>query len=184
MLITNLTYKIECHAAQAGTVYQWASQYYRDVIEKEAILANITSDDHVLCIGGGICPFSAILFHQITGAKVTVIDNNAECIPKAEDVINKLGIGEHVRVLLQDGADVDLAGFSVIHLALQVSPMDTVFKEVEQKSTSGTRLLVRQPKKSLDAMYSAISHEALATCPYVTHKARNIGSTLLYTKAA
>jgi hypothetical protein len=182
MLITNLTYKIECRAAEAGVVFQWASGYYREVIEREAVLASITGDDHVLCVGGGVCPFSAILFHQITGARVTVIDNNVDCIPKAEQIIEKLGISDYVSVLCMDGVDVDLSAFSVIHLAMQVAPMDAVFAQVELKASAGTRLLIRQPKKSLDVMYDTFSHDVLALCPYVTHKARNIGSTLLYTK--
>jgi tRNA A58 N-methylase Trm61 len=182
MLITNLTYKIECRAAGAGAVYRLASQYYRDVIEREAILANITAKDHILCIGGGICPFSAILFHRITGAKVTVIDNNADCIPKAEQVIAKLGIGDFVSVLHQDGADIELSAYSVIHLALQVAPMDAVLAQVMQKAAAGARMLIRQPKKTLDVMYDTFSHDMLAHCPYVSHKSRNIGSTVLYTK--
>ena len=182
--ITNFTYKIECHAAQAGVVYRLASQYYRDVIQKEIVLANITDKDHILCVGGGICPFSGILFHQITGARVTVIDNNEACIPKARQVINRLDIGDYVRVVCKDGGDgeMDLLGYSVIHLALQVTPIDHVFSQIKERAAAGTRLLVRRPKRLLDDIYSKLPNPQLVCGPYVIHKSRNIGSTLMHIK--
>jgi hypothetical protein len=182
--ITNLTYKIECKATKAGVFYQVASGYYRDIIQREAVLANITDKDHILCIGGGICPFSAILFHQVTGAKVTVIDNNATCIPKAKQVLNKLGIGDKVQVFHRDGSDtgMDLSKYSVIHLALQVAPMDYVFSQLVRQAMPGNRLLIRRPRKSLGSMYSELLSSILSSFPYVAHKSRNIGSTLLYIK--
>ena len=182
--ITNFTHKIESQAVKTGFVYKLACKYYQDVIGKEAALANITRDDHVLCIGGGICPFSAILFHQITGAKVTVIDNNEKCIPKAKKVIDRLGIGSKVRVLHQDGGstDIDFADYTVIHFALQVFPMDEVFTSVERKVLPGTRLLVRRPKKGLGGLYCTFSCCSLSYAPVAVHRARNIGSTVLVTK--
>jgi len=182
--IKGLTYKIENRASRAGLFYNIARRYYKDVIEKESILANITSSDHVLCIGGGMCPFSAILFHQLTGARVTVIDNNSLCIPKAQDIINRLGIDKYVQVLFQYGGseDLDYSQYSVIHLALQVSPMEQVFSQVEKQALSGTRFLMRRPTKHFDDMYCQMSCNTLTCGPYITHKSRNIGSTLLYTK--
>ena len=179
--ITNLTYKIEKHAAKTGFVYKLASEYYKGIIQKEVVLARITADDHILCIGGGICPFSAILFHQITGAKVTVIDNNESCIPQAKCLIRRLGVDEFVRVLHQCGcSDICYGDYTVIHIALQVTPMEQVFEAVRSKANSGTRLLVRRPKKQLENAYCHMCENALSCRPYVANKSRNIGSTALY----
>jgi len=183
--ITGLTQKIERQASESRLVFGLASQYYRDVIEKEIVLARITEHDHILCIGGGVCPFSAILFHQSTGAKVTVIDSDETCIPKAQQVIDRLGLGGHIRVFCQDGgsAELSFAEYSIVHFALQVSPMERVFSHAEKHAVPGTRLLVRMPKNHLSNLYSPLSACMMARCPYVAHKkARNIDSTLLYIK--
>ena len=174
--ITNFTYKIEDAARKQSFVYKYACKYYQEVIEKEIALGDITSLDNILCIGGGICPFSAILFHQLTGASVTVIDNNQSCVPKAREVINQLGIGGKVQILHQDGNDIDASGYSVIHFALQVFPMEQVFESIEKQAKPGTKLLVRRPKKQLGAIYSAFDSSS-SKC--TIHKARNIGSTIL-----
>lgn len=182
--ITNFTYKIEHAAAEVGAFYQLACKYYREVVLKEAILANITEKDHILCIGGGICPFSAVLFHQSTGAKVTVIDNNMDCIPKAGQVIERLGLEDYVRVLYHDAnsSELDLSEYSAIHLAMQVTPMSCVFDRVEKQAKPGTKLLIRQPKKSLKSAYSGLQKQLLGRAAYVSHKGCNIGATLLYIK--
>ena len=180
--VTHFTRKLEAQAANAGLVYRFASRYYREIIEKEAVLAGITAKDHVLCVGGGVCPFSAILFHQLTGAKVTVVDNNAACIPKAQQLIRRLGLGNHVHVHYGDGANLHYSEYTVVHLALQVSPLESVISQVEKRLAPGARLMVRRPKKQLCGLYCdcGASENLLQHCPYTTHKARNVGSTLLY----
>jgi len=147
-------------------------------------LADVTKDDHILCIGGGICPFSAILFHQSTGAKVTVIDNNEACIPLAERVIERLGLGEYVYVHHQDGAcdGVCLSDYSVIHMALQVDPIEYVFSQIEKNAAPGTKLLIRRPKTALRAVHGKLQEKLVSCCAYVSHNARNIGATFLYVK--
>lgn len=182
--ITNFTYKIEKQAVKTGLVYKFACGYYRDVIEKEIALANITAKDHILCIGGGICPFSAILFHQITGAKVTVIDNNETCIPKARQAIKRLKISDDVQIFHQEGdsAAIQFSDYSVVHLALQIHPIEQVFDSVKKHMLPGTKLLVRRPRGQLCGMYDSLSTDLFACLAYTMHKARNIKTTVLYTK--
>ena len=178
-LLTSFTRKIEDWASKKGLIYKLAESYYHDVIRREVILADIKEDDHVLCIGGGICPFSAILLHQITGAAVTVIDNNLSCVKKARSVIKRFGLKDHIKVLCQDGrsSNLSFSEYSVVHFALQVCPKDWVFSNVENHVAPGTKLLLRCSKRC-----SLSKHPLLHYCPCTTHSARNIGSTLLYIK--
>ena len=183
--IVGLTQKFEYLAAKSKLAYWIASHYYRNVIRREIDLANITSNDHILCIGGGICPFSAILFHQITGAEVTVIDNCEDCIQEAQQLIARLGLSEHVHAVWQDGGNIEfsLSDFSVVHFALQVFPMECIVSKVKKQILPGTKLLVRRPKKCLNSMYSQLTWPLQACCRHINHqKACNIGSTLLYIK--
>jgi len=184
MFITGITQKIECWVSETDTAYRLAAGYYQDVIQKEIVLANITKDDHILCIGGGVCPFSAILFHQKTKAKVTVIDNNIDCVNKSRKVIKRLGLDEFIQIICQDGSceTLSIADYTVIHFALQVNPMENVFAYIEKNATPGTRLLVRRPKARLGRLYSCLLKD-LYICPLTIHsKTCNIGSTVLYIK--
>ena len=184
--VTKLTQKFEERAVASKAAYHMLEKYYQDTIENEATLANVTAKDHILCIGGGTCPLSAILFHQVTGAKVTVIDHNGACIPKARQVIKALGLVDKVQVLHQEATckKLDLASFTVVHLALQVSPLNQVLAFIKDQAAPGTKILVRRPKKTLKSLYCRLSQGVLAGCPYTTHRRCNIGHTLLYVKEA
>jgi len=187
MWVTNFTRKIEKWATENGAIYKLAEGYYRDVVQKEVVLAGINAGDRILCIGGGICPFSAILLHRETGAKVTVIDNCQECVALAKKMVKRLGLQGRVTVRHQEGERIPLADYSVVHFALQVFPMENVFNHVQYHAAPGTKMLIRRPKNELKNLYSKISgrvRKMLQACPFTLHKnARNIGKTLLYVKA-
>lgn len=183
--IIGFTQGIERWASDSKIIYWLGSQYYRDVIQNEINLANITHNDHILCIGGGVCPFSGILLHQTTGAKVTVIDNNISCVSKAKQVIHNLNLCEQVRILWQDGGSsaLSLSEYSVIHFAMQVFPMEYVFSRIKKQAEPGTKLLVRLPKKCLKNMYSCLPSPLPFCRTFIDHKkARNIGRTILHIK--
>jgi len=185
MWICSFTQKVEDWAMNAELLFKLSKEYYQDVVKNEVVLANITSEDNILCIGGGICPFSAILFHQVTGVKVTVIDNCSCCVEKAQDVINRLGLNADIRVICQDGgsAAFSFKEYTVVHFALQINPLKAVFSHVESQVTPGTKLLIRRPRKYLSKLYNHLPSPLLQGCPITTHKnARNIGSTFLYIK--
>lgn len=184
-LITKFTQKIEERAAYAGFVYQLVERYYRRVVSREIDLANISSSDNILFIGGGVCPLSAILLHQSTGAKVTVMDNNRECVRKASEVVERLGLSEQIKISHGDGVDRELSidGFTVIHLALQVTPVEKVFAELKRKVSPGVKLLIRRPKDKLCSLYCELSGKMLKSCNTVIHQGIcNIGSTFMYLK--
>jgi len=183
-ILTAITQKIEYWASEVGILYNLAEKYYVNIVANEAYLAGINQDDHILCIGGGLCPFSAILFHQMTKARVTFIDNNENCIPKLRRVIERLGLSSHIDVFLQDGSNpyILYADYSVVHLALQVYPMEQVFTAVENGIIPGTKLLVRQPRKQLNDVYSKFSNTMLTYCSCAKHESRNVGSTFIYIK--
>ncbi|MCL2222158.1 MAG: hypothetical protein FWC20_08050 [Oscillospiraceae bacterium] len=186
-LITLATQKIEERAAAVGIIYQLVASYYKRVISREIDLAEISGDDNVLFIGGGICPLSAILIHQSTGAMVTVVDNDLDCVGKAALVVERLGLCDKIKVLYADGGDRDflLDGYTVIHLALQVTPVEKVFAELKRRVSPGVKLLVRRPKDKLCALYCDLSAKTLNSCNCVIHPgASNIGSTFMYTKGA
>ena len=183
-ILASITQKIEHLASEMKIVYKFAEKYYVNIVKKEVALADITKDDHILCIGGGICPFSAILFHQMTGAKVTVIDNNEKCVCRAIKVIESFGLSEHIRVFSQDGCSSDIlyTDYSVVHLALQVYPINRVFSCVESGITPGTKLLVRQPRDHTKDAYSKFSDNILMYCSCTKHNSRNVANTFLYIK--
>jgi len=181
--ITSVTQRIEYIAAKNSVIYKMAELYYKDVVQKEVELASILQDDRVLCIGGGACPLSAILLHRLTGAKITVIDNDRACVLASRRAINRLGYADSIEILHGDGDAIDPCKFSVVHFAMQVCPLEQVFRAVENRLSSGARILVRRPRHRIKGLYSSMDSEPLRSCARITHKhLRNLGETILYQK--
>lgn len=67
---------------------------------------------------------TAILFHKITGATVTVIDNDKEAIHVSRNVIEKMGLSDNVKVEHTDGVDISSKNYDLVHIAMQISPKE------------------------------------------------------------
>lgn len=181
--IVSMTQGIEYFASKNAFVYRLVKLYYKEIVKKEIELAQINEEDHILCIGGGPCPFTGILFHQYTKAKVTIVDNDPDCVVSSRLVIEGLGLQQRVKVLYLDGNHIDVEQYSVIHFALQVSPFKEVFKNVAAKCQYGTKLLARFPKRALANFCSHLSSQLLANCPYIVHpRSHTLAGTALYVK--
>ncbi len=127
--------------------------YYKPIVEKEVLLSSAKRTDKILCVGGGYFPCTAILFHKLTGATVTVIDNDKDAIEKSTDLIEKMGLQNKVLVKYTDGVDVSAEDFDVIHIAMQISPKETVFKHIHSTMRKDAKVLVRTPKEHLERGY-------------------------------
>ncbi len=181
MLMSKLTQKIEHLVTTHPLLFSVFSKCYISIIKSELKLAHVTSEDHILFIGGGPCPCSAILMHQLSGAKITVIDQNIDCIQLANRLIHHLGIPEdRFRILHHQGETIDASPYSLIHMALQIYPKDKVLEQIKNTKSPESRVLVRQPKEKMRHFYD--QHEAF--CPkYKTIQHRNvtnISETALY----
>lgn len=135
--------------------------YYRNLVKKEIVLADIKNTDKVLIVGGGAVPCTAINIATKTNARVDVIDIDEEAIKSSSNLIKRLGLEERVRVYLENGRNIDVSDYDVVHIALQVNPKEEIVDNIWNKSKVGTRLLIRQPKKILKAFYSNISYDYL-----------------------
>ena len=158
MRIIKLTQFIELLATKNRLAYCITSAYYRFLVKREAVLANINEKDRVLCIGGGICPYTAILLHRYTRAHVTVEDSNKRCVEEARKFISRKGY-KNINVVLGKGEDLSYDGYTVIHLAMQITPKELVLREVLSRAQEGTRVLIRKPKKGVERLYCRAAEE-------------------------
>jgi hypothetical protein len=121
------------------------SLYYRDRVEKELHVADVKCGDRVLCIGGGPCPFTSIHIHKLTGAHITVIDNNICAVRAGAKLIEKLGLCSAITFVHAEGTKVDVCGYTLVHVAAQVTPRADVIRHIQRQATPHTRILVRGP---------------------------------------
>ena len=186
--MVSMTKLVEKMASKSVHLCKTINLYYRSIIRREIALADIRSTDHVLFIGGGPCPCSAILIHEMTGARVTVIDYDISCINCSHNLINKLGYSESIRSICKNGSEIESLQsmpYTVILVAAQVDTLDKVFNRIRNKSLHGTKILVRIPKQKLKKHYYGAHKMILKNIPRTLHTAiNNLESTCLYVKSA
>jgi len=190
MRFVDLTKKVEQIACKNSLFFRLTMIYYKSMVRREVRWAGITSSDHVLYIGGGPCPHTALLINALTGAKVTIVDNDEKSVRSSLRLLKQKGVDDQISVLLQDGADLDPSGYSVIHMAVQITPIEKVFNAVWQKADDDCVLLMRLPKNNVRKLYV---HRELPSPVFIDESPRplrkikhgligNVGFTSIYIK--
>lgn len=182
-IIAYLTKSTEKYLASFPCLIKLYGLYYKKIVQREIALGKICSKDKVLFIGGGPLPCTALEIAQNTGAHVLVVDNDPEAVITAREVVAKFNLSEKIHVKVADGLRIDVAGFSVVHVALQVNNREEVLKNVWQKASQGARIIVRSHRDSLKGFYSKLPDWCRhKNCRYIEQKNCTMNVTLLLTK--
>ncbi|MBN4056506.1 MAG: hypothetical protein COA82_06055 [Alkaliphilus sp.] len=125
----------------------WKKYYYDKIIEKEIELGEISREDHVLCIGGGAIPFTALDIALKTGASVAIIELDLVAVEKSRQLINRINMSNKIEVIHSSGQEFDASRYSVVHIASQVCPVDEILHNVWARIACGSKILFRCDKK-------------------------------------
>lgn len=145
------------------------SIYYKKRVCKEIKAACIRCSDKVLCIGGGPCPLTAVYIHKLTGAHITVIDNDLDAVMTGNLFLRKLNVHPAITFIQSDGETFDLRRFSTVHVALHVTPREKVIKHIQNCAAPNTQIIVRGglpgKKAILEPNWNASKIEGLSLYP-------------------
>ncbi|MBM7540365.1 hypothetical protein [Amphibacillus cookii] len=138
-----LTKKIEYLTAKTGIGWFIFKVYYYRKVMREINYASICEKDHVLCVGGGAIPCTAILIAQQTNTKVTVVDHDSLMIRLAQSFVKRLGIEDSIQFIHTNGETFCYRPYSVIHVARQVEPQEEVIAGISKTACEQTRIIIR-----------------------------------------
>ncbi len=182
MQFVNPTKIIENFMCKTRMLQNMILSYYEPIVSKEVLLSKASSNDKILCVGGGYFPCTAILFHKLSGATVTVIDNDMDAVEKSTDLIAKLGLQDKVIVKYTDGIDISGKEFDIIHIAMQISPKEKVFKHIHSTMREDSKILVRTPKEHLERGYQPFKDICQNLSSVKQPFFSNIDKTMLYVR--
>jgi len=121
----------------------------KPVFLNEIKLANIVENDKVLLIGCGIFPSEAMLIADQTKANVVCIDNSINAVNIAKKIVEKKGLSELVKIEYADGINYSVGDFDVIFIAINVWPIDLVFRNLSKNIKINTRVLCKSLKNDI-----------------------------------
>ena len=149
--ITNWRRKISCYkysflellALKIDSFYYLLRDMRKPVFLNEIKMAKVSAKDKVLFIGGGILPSESMLIAEITNAKVITIDNNVLACRHAKAYVQKKGLSDKVIIEHADGVNYTVQNFDVIFVAINVWPIDTVFRNLSKNMKTNARVLCK-----------------------------------------
>lgn len=104
---------------------------YKRLIDEEMKRGDIDKDTRVAFVGGGWFPISAILYAR-SGARVTVFEKEKDRAEIAQQVIEKLGLSDTIKIVCASVEQVELNPFNhdVYVIAAMARPKDIILKSL------------------------------------------------------
>lgn len=128
----------------------------RQYIKQDCNLKN----SPIIFIGSGPMPISPIILHLLSDAEVICLERNAVAYEASCNLLEHLGLGDKVSVVLKDGSEFDYSSFSHIFVASLVRNKQAVLETISR--TSGNPLVaVRTAEGVRRIMYEAVDESQL-----------------------
>jgi cyclopropane fatty-acyl-phospholipid synthase-like methyltransferase len=118
-------------------------EFYKEMVENEIKIANISKDDKVLHAGCGSIPATSILIAKKTGAKTTGIDNNACAVEEALYCLSEIKGSDKVQIKHAEASQFPVETFDVIVVSQGVEPHVEILKYIAQSVKGDARVIFR-----------------------------------------
>lgn len=178
-MLARLFQSIEHVSSGFKPLWRAYHELYREIVAQEIRLAAIESEDHILQIGCGAVPFTALHLAQQAGARVTAIDYDARAVKRARAVVARMNLAERITVECTKG----IAGLTPSHtgvlVALQVRDKTGLYHAWHERSQPPQRIVFRQPQPAHAQEYGLL-HLALPPDGTVHYAMRTFRTSLLY----
>ncbi len=136
-------YFLEFFSLKSRFVHCFYLKWIGKIFVDEFHMAQVTNHDVVLHIGCGSLPTMSILSAQEGHAKVVAIDNNLQAVQRAQRFIDKQNLSDAITVKQGDGATYPVGSFDVIFIAINVNPIDVVFRHLATHANQQVRIICR-----------------------------------------
>lgn len=150
----NLVLRLE-HLAGRNAFFGglYAGLFYHRMIRIEVRSAELSRGAPVLHIGCGPFPITALALAR-RGFRVTAIDRDEETVRIARE-----RYGRTISFTCADAGEIDYSGYEAVFVALHVEPRRLVLERIIATADPGTRILLRNPRGSLNGRYTRLRAE-------------------------
>lgn len=118
-------------------------EFYKEMVEDEIKMANISIDDKVLHVGCGSVPATSILIAKKTGAKTIGIDNNVCAVEEALYCLSEITDSDNVQIKHAEASQFPVEMFDVIVVSQGVEPHVEILKHIAQSMNGDARVIFR-----------------------------------------
>lgn len=113
------------------------------LVKNEINLTKISKTDHILFIGSGPLPITAILLSKFVGCPIDCYDKNKEFVRLSRKVVSKLRLQKGIGIYHKKGENLIKKHYSIVIVALLAKPKDKILKRVWVKISPNARVICR-----------------------------------------
>jgi len=122
--------------------------FYKEMVENEIILANISKKDEILHIGCGSVPSTSILISKKTDSRVTAIDKKYKSVKQAKKLLSRLNLSDKIEIEHKDVSKFHLEKFDLIIVSQGIKPYNETLDHISKTMKNGARLILRTTSSS------------------------------------
>jgi L-amino acid N-acyltransferase YncA len=131
------------------------------LVKRELSLLEGNIPQRVLFVGSGPLPISAFHIQRVLQRPVDCLDRDSCAVAISREVIEKLGLGESLRVFQGLGESFDIKEYDLILIALLASPKRRILRNLRKKALPSCRILCRTSFSLRTLVYEPTSEDVL-----------------------
>lgn len=155
----------------ANITHNYLMRYY-NLAANEIKLARMQKDDHVLFIGSGPFPITAIEYARQTGCKVDCVEMLSDKADVSRNVINRLEMSDQVQVHTAEGQAFSPRPYSVVLIGVLAQPKQDIINNLEINGRDKIRVLTRTTTDLRQFIYPAAEFQTTRYTYQGMHRAR------------
>lgn len=121
---------------------------------------DLTAMTPIVFVGSGPMPLSPIILHLLSGTEVICLEMDAAAYAASRSLLERMGLGTRVSVLLENGSEFDYSGYTRIFVASLVRNKQEVLAQISRTSPDSLAA-VRTAVGMRQIMYEAIDETQL-----------------------
>ncbi len=128
---------------------------YKKIVLKEIALAKL-EDQHIIFVGCGAIPFTALYIARYTNCKITAIDIDKEALKTAKRVVKKLNAESQITLMSNDTFFKAQRAYDLVFLSLQTTPLKAMIKRLYQPKV---KFMTRVAKAKYQTHYDTLPQD-------------------------
>ena len=145
--------KVGCNFPIFGNNYE--RYFYRNLVENELALADLSDDSKILVVGSGPLPMTSIYLAK-NGFDVFCIDKDGEAIKSARKKVRQLEADLNIKFKKIDGKFKDYSDFDAVWVPLHVTPRKEVILKILKDLEDRAKVIFRNPRGYLERIYPKV----------------------------
>jgi hypothetical protein len=142
-------------------------------------------NDHIVFVGAGPLPLTAIIRHLKTGVRMTCVDNDPVACAQSRKLLQMTGLDQHIDVVEGNGAEIDYSSYSHVIVAALVPNKSETVGRVRETAEKRVKIGIRSAERLHTLLYDPLDEamDILKDCSFASrtaHDPKVINTTVFY----